>query len=348
MRTHDAVRWLWSATTAPARLARASLVPAAAMYSGWARVRAKAYRHGLLSSVDVEVPTIAVGNLSVGGTGKTPMASWIAAQCARRGLTPGIVLRGYGGDEGQVHRERVPGAVVVEGRDRPRAAREAIRLGARAIVLDDGFQRLDLRRDLNLLLASAEESDHTARWTLPAGPWREPWSAIRRADLVVVTRKRQGPEGARRLVQRITSLGFPPARIAVARLDLASLTTLEAARPIDLASLRAARVLALSGVADPDSFAHQLAQLGAIVRPATHADHHSYTAGDVERLFSAASGVDYVVMTHKDAVKLRGLWPAAGPPTLVAHLELGWEAGGDLVSDQITNLLTRHYPPVMY
>ena len=348
MRTHDAVRWLWSATTAPARLVRASLVPAAATYAGWARVRAGAYRHGLLSSVDVEVPTIAVGNLSVGGTGKTPMASWIAAQCARRGLTPGIVLRGYGGDEGQVHRERVPGAVVVEGPDRPRAAREAIRLGARAIVLDDGFQRLDLRRDLNLLLVSAEESDNAAQWTLPAGPWREPWSAIRRADVVVVTHKRRAPEDTRRLARRVAAAGVPSERIAVARLELASLTALLTNLPVDLASLRDARVLAVSSVADPDSFAHQLARLGALVRPVAHPDHHRYTAADVAPLLSAAAAVDYVVMTHKDAVKLRGLWPASRPTALVAHLEPTWELGGDLVLDRITDLLTRYYTPDMY
>ncbi|MBI2616385.1 MAG: tetraacyldisaccharide 4'-kinase [Gemmatimonadetes bacterium] len=347
MRAHAAARWLWSATTAPARLARASLVPAAAAYAACARVRVQAYRHGLLRSRRIGVPTIAVGNLSVGGTGKTPIASWIAAHCARRGLTPGIVLRGYGGDETGVHHERLPGAIVVQGRDRARAARRAVGLGARAIVLDDGFQRLDVRRDLNLLLVSAEASD-TARRMLPAGPWREPWSAMRRADIVVVTRKRSGPEAARRLVRRIVSSGVPPTGVAVAHLALAGLTTLRTNRPVEPASLRGARVLAVSGVADPDSFAHQLICLGALVRSAPHPDHHRYAATDVGRLLSAAREVDYVVMTHKDAVKLRGLWFASRPTVLVAHLEPTWELGGDLVVSRINDLLTRHYTPGMY
>ncbi|MBI2073492.1 MAG: tetraacyldisaccharide 4'-kinase [Gemmatimonadetes bacterium] len=307
MRAHAAARWLWSATTAPARLARASLVPAAAAYAACARVRVQAYRHGLLRSRRIGVPTIAVGNLSVGGTGKTPIASWIAAHCARRGLTPGIVLRGYGGDETGVHHERLPGAIVVQGRDRARAARRAVGLGARAIVLDDGFQRLDVRRDLNLLLVSAEASD-TARRMLPAGPWREPWSAMRRADIVVVTRKRSGPEAARRLVRRIVSSGVPPTGVAVAHLVC----------------------------------------LGALVRSAPHPDHHRYAATDVGRLLSVARDVDYVVMTHKDAVKLRGLWFASRPTVLVAHLEPTWELGGDLVVSRINDLLTRHYTPGMY
>lgn len=341
MHTDAAVRWLWSATSTPARLARGSLLPAAAAYAACARARAQAYERGLLKCRGVAVPTIAVGNLSVGGTGKTPVASWIAARCAELGVMPGIVLRGYGGDETQVHRERVPAAIVVQGRDRLRAAGRAAWSGAQAIVLDDAFQRLDVRRDLNLLLVSAESSD-TAPWTLPAGPWRESWSAVRRADIVVVTRKRASPTAARRLVGRITSSGVPATRIAVAHLALAGLTGLSAGRPLDLACLRGARVLAVCAVADPASFAHQLSDLGAAVRPATRPDHHRYTAADVRRLLSAAADVDYVVMTHKDAVKLRRLWPVSAPPALVAHLELTWEWGGDLVSSWISDLLTRH------
>lgn len=340
MSAHAAVRWLWSSTSAPARLTRGSLLPAAAAYAACARARAHAYQRGLLRSRGVAVPTIAVGNLSVGGTGKTPVASWIAAHCAGLGKAPGIVLRGYGGDETQVHRERVPGAIVVEGRDRPRAARRAAHLGAQAIVLDDGFQRLDVRRDLNVLLVSAESSE-AAPWTLPSGPWREPWSAARRADIVVVTRKRSGPEAARQLAGRLTSCGVPANRLAVAHLDLTGLTELAADRPLDLACLRGARVLAVCAVADPASFAHQLTLLGAAVRLVTWPDHHAYTSADARRLLSAAADVDYVVMTHKDAVKLRRFWPASAPAALVAHLELAWELGGDLVSSRIGDLLTR-------
>lgn len=340
MTTDAAVHWLWSATSAAARLARGSLLPAAVAYAACARARAHAYQRGLLRSRGVSVPTIAVGNLSVGGTGKTPVASWIAARCVGLGLVPGIVLRGVGGDEAEVHRERVPGAIVVEGRDRPRAARRAAHLGAQAMVLDDGFQRLDVRRDLNVLLVSAESSE-AAPWTLPAGPWREPWSAARRADIVVVTRKRSGSQAAKQLASRFASSGVPSHHLAVAHLDLAGLTELAGDRRLDLACLRGARVLAVCAVADPGSFTHQLMLLGAAVRLATWPDHHAYTSADVRRLLSAAADVDYVVMTHKDAVKLRRLWPASAPTALVAHLELEWELGGDLVFGWISDLLTR-------
>ncbi len=338
-RAHAAVRWLWSATSAPARWARASLVPAATVYAAYTRARAGAYRHGVVRSRGVTVPTIAVGNLTVGGTGKTPVASWIAGRCAELGVVPGIVLRGYGGDEAALHQECVPDAIVVQGRDRPHAARRAVRLGARTIVLDDGFQRLDLRRDLNLLLVSAE-SGAAPPWTLPAGPWREPLSAVRRADLITVTRKRAPAADAHRVADRLISLGVTPTQIAVAHLRLGQITDLVSDQPRDRGCLRGARVLAACAIADPASFAHQLTALGADVRLMAWRDHHAYAGRDVKGLLSAASDVGYVVVTHKDAVKLRRLWPVSAPPALVAHMDVEWESGGDVVSGLISDLLT--------
>ncbi len=347
MRPDAAVHWLWSATSVPAQVARASLLPAAAAYATYTRLRAGAYQHGMLRRHDVAVPTIAVGNLSVGGTGKTPIASWIAARCATLGVVPGIVLRGYGRDEAAVHQERVPGAIVIPGRNRPRAARRAVSLGAAAVVLDDGFQRLDLGRDLNVLLMSAD-SGEIAPWTLPAGPWREPPRAVRRADLVVVTRKQAPAADADGLGERLTSFGFSATQIAVAHLRLDRLTELLTHRPADPGCLRGARVLAACAIADPVSFAYQLTSLGADVRLATWRDHHAYAAADVRGILSTTADVDYVVVTHKDAVKLRGLWPHPAPGPLVAHLEVEWERGGEVVADRISDLLTGHYAPGMY
>jgi tetraacyldisaccharide 4'-kinase len=107
-------------------------------------------------------------------------------------------------------------------------------------------------------------------------------------------------------------------------------------------------VLAVSGVADPVGFSRQLGQLGARVTAATCGNHHRYTNADVVRLSRAAGAADYVVMTHKDAVKLRPLWSRAEPQPLVAHLEPTWELGRDLVASRITDLLTRHYTLGMY
>lgn len=346
-RGEAAVRWLWSAQGAGARVARASLGPAAAAYAAYTRLRAHAYRRGLLRSHILPVPSIAVGNLTVGGTGKTPIASWIAEQCVRLGVVPGVVLRGYGGDEEAVHAERVPGAVVVAGRDRLAAARRAVSQGARAVVLDDAFQRLDLRCDVNLLLVSAE-SEKTPRHTLPAGPWREPWRAARRADLVVITRKRASAGQAARVASQLASAGIPPQRVALARLAVGRFTELLSNRPVGARRLQGRRVVAACAIADPLSFVQQLRQLGAQARSAAWRDHHAFRSSDVQALLSAAGDVDYVVVTHKDAGKLRALWPAGAPETLVAHLDVHWEHQGELVADRISALLTGRYSARMH
>src|SRR3989475_8593631 len=128
-----------------------------------ARARADAVR--------LPLPTIAVGNLSVGGTGKTPLAAWIAAYCVARGRTPGILLRGYGGDEPLVHRRLVPRAVVVANPDRVAGAVAARAQGAQVLVLDDAYQLLGVGRDLNIAVVSAESAT-ASPWPLPAGAGR--------------------------------------------------------------------------------------------------------------------------------------------------------------------------------
>ena len=164
------VHWLWGASPA-ARVARLPLIPLAGAY--WAVMKLRAAQGGA-GAVRLPLPTIAVGNLSVGGTGKTPLAAWIAAYCAARGRTPGILLRGYGGDEPLVHRRLVPQGVVVANPDRVAGAAAARAQGARVLVLDDAYQLLDVGRDLNIAVVSAE-SAAASPWPLPAGPWREGW-----------------------------------------------------------------------------------------------------------------------------------------------------------------------------
>ncbi len=337
------VGWVWRGASGPARMARTALLPAAAMYRATTRARALAYQAGLLPRHRLPVPVISVGNLTVGGTGKTPVASWIAGFCARRGVIPGIILRGYGRDESEVHRERNPGAVVAEGKNRAAAARSAVARGAQLVILDDGFQRLDLRRDLNILLVSAAIEPRPL--TLPAGRWREPREAARRADLVVVTRKRTLREDTAAATHLVASLGFGRDRSAVAALTIGALGDLQTGKRVELHCLRGARVLAACGVGDPRSFAAQLAALGARVQLLAFPDHHPYSNADVRRILSAARQADYVVVTHKDAVKLRRLWPGFGPLALVAYLEVTWEQGGGLVANSISDLLTRHYDP---
>ncbi len=321
--------WIWSGRSPLARLTRLALIPGSWAWRLGVGLRAKAHALHWLPTHIPSAPTIAVGNLTVGGSGKTPIASWIAGYYARQGVRPAVVLRGYGGDEGDVHRLRVPDAIVVENPDRVAGAEAAVAQGAQVVVLDDAFQRLDVGRDLNIAVISAESS-RAARWTLPAGPWREPWTALQRADLVVATRKRATPEASIEILHEVRAL-FPGMRLAAARLSLTGFQLLRSGRAVPARALDRARLVVGAGIADPRTFARQCEELGARVRLLPFPNHHAYTERDVRRLLHAAGGVDYVVVTQKDAVKLRHRWPEGGPEPLVAILDVTWEAGQSLV-----------------
>jgi len=335
--THRMVRWLWTSRRPDARLARLALLPVSGLWHGAMAARGLAYRQGWLAVQDLPLPAVAVGNLTVGGSGKTPIAIWIARHYVSRGLVPGILLRGYGRDETLVHRHAVPEAVVVADPDRAAGAERALANGAQVLVLDDAYQRLDVRRDLNIAVMSAETS-RAVRWLLPAGPWREGWEALGRADVVIVTRKRATREAAQAMaedVQRRVN-----GAVAVAQLGLGTLEGLVSGSRQPADALAGKRVVAASGIADPDAFVAQVKGTGAAVQVATWKDHHDYRDEDVAWLAHAARRADYVVITQKDAVKLRDRWPASVPEPLVATLDLTWEQGGDRIVTALDAVVT--------
>ncbi len=319
-------RWAWGPGTLPA-VARVPLVPLSVVYDAAMVLRTAAYHVGVWRSRPLPGPTVAVGNLGVGGAGKTPLAAWIAQQYVDRGVRPGLLLRGYGHDESLVLARLVPAAVVVADPDRLAGAREAARRGAEIFVLDDAFQLLGVARQLNIALVSAEPA--ASSWRLPAGPWRESWRALGRADAIVVTRKRASAEAARSLGRRL-AVRWPQATVAIARLGLARFEGLESGAAHAAVELRDRRVVAAAGIFDPESFAAQLRALGARVDLVPYPDHHAYSGEDLARLERAAAGADYLVVTEKDAVKLRGRWQAGagGREPLVALLTVEWEEGG--------------------
>ena len=298
---------------------------------------ALAYRRGWLAVRDLPLPSVAVGNLTVGGSGKTPIAIWIARHYVQRGLRPGILLRGYGGDETLVHQHSVPEAVVIADPDRAAGAERALANGAQVLVLDDAYQRLDVHRDLNVLVMSAETT-RAVRWPLPAGPWREGWDALDRADAVIVTRKRATSAAALALVRELEGRVRGP--IAVAYLGLHTLEGLVSGIRCPADTLAGKRVVAASGIADPDAFVAQTKATGAAVQVATWKDHHDYRDEDVAWLAHAARRADHVVITQKDAVKLRDRWPASVPEPLVALLDLSWEEGGERIAAVLDAVVT--------
>jgi len=335
--THRVMRWLWTSRRPDARLARLALLPASCLWRLAMDTRRLAYRRGWFATRDLPLPSVAVGNLTVGGSGKTPIAIWIARHYAARGIRPGILLRGYGNDETLVHQHSVPEAVVVADPDRVAGAERALANGAQVLVLDDAYQRLDVHRDLNVLVMSAETT-RAVRWPLPAGPWREGWDALNRADAVIVTRKRATPEAAQELARQVEGRVRGP--VAVAHLGLGTLEGLVSGTRRPASTLAGKRVVAASGIADPDAFVAQTKATGAAVQVATWKDHHDYRDEDVAWLAHAARRADHVVITQKDAVKLRDRWPAAVPEPLVALLDLSWEQGGDAIAAVLDAVVT--------
>jgi len=323
---HRLIRWLWTSRRPDARLARLALLPASGLWRGVMELRALAYRRRWVKVQDLPLPTVAVGNLTVGGSGKTPIAMWIAGYYHSRGLVPGILLRGYGGDETTVHQRHLPDAKVVADPDRRAGAERALAQGADVLVLDDAFQRLDVHRDLNVAVVSAE-TQRAVRWPLPAGPWRETRQALNRADFVIITRKRATAEAAFALAKELHRWCDAP--MAVAHLGVRRLEGLVTGDTRPAGELAGKRVVAAAAIADPGSFVVQTKATGAQVQVATWKDHHAFNPDDVAWLVHAARRADHLVITEKDAVKLRPVWPADAPEPLVALLDLDWEHGAD-------------------
>jgi tetraacyldisaccharide 4'-kinase len=335
--SHRVVRWLWTSRRPDARLVRLALLPASALWRGAMAAREAAYRNGWLTVRDLPLPSVAIGNLTVGGSGKTPIAIWTAGYYVSRGLVPGILLRGYGADEVLVHQHAVPQGIVIADPDRAAGADRAMARGAQVLVLDDAYQRLDVRRDLNVAVVSAETT-RAVRWPLPAGPWREGLSALDRADAVVVTRKRATPEAALALAADLQRRIEGP--VAIAHLGLRYVEGMVSGIRHPASTLAGKRVVAASGIADPDAFVAQTKATGAAVQVATWKDHHDYRDEDVAWLAHAARRADHVVITQKDAVKLRNRWPGSVPEPLVAMLDLEWEDGGEAIAAALDAVVT--------
>ena len=320
---------------------RAALLPFAALFRAGVMARNATYDLALVAGRRLPRFAIGVGNLSVGGTGKTPLAAWFAAELRRRGTTVGIVLRGYGGDEVAEHRAANPDAAVEAAADRHVAAARAVARGAEVLVLDDCLQRRDVTVDAMLAVVSAD-TWAGPRWPLPAGPWREGLAALRRCDAVIITRKAANREVADALARELA----PHTRGAqawTAALEPVIFRQLSGAPGMDPAMLAGREVVALSGIGEPELFAEQLRRLGARVTPLAFPDHHAFTAADIERAASVAKA-RWIITTAKDAVKLRALWPQDGPECYVAvlgvRIESGAEALGQLLDRAATTART--------
>lgn len=317
------------------------------LYSLVMLVRAFLYRNNIfLKSHRLQIPVISVGNLTMGGTGKTPMVRYIARLLLERGLRPAIVSRGYGGkatgpvnivadgnktllapemagDEPFMLAEALPGVPVLTGPQRVRVGRLAIELfGVNSVVMDDGFQHLAMDRDLDLVLFSAKTLLGNGR-VFPGGELREPLSALGRAHAFVITgvdqRNRSGVEDFKRWLQG----RFPKTPVFMGEYLPAGIWHSGHGQSCTLAKAREMRLFAFAGIANPDSFRQTLRQEDfSLSGFKEFRDHHAYTAQDVADLLAAAriSGAQALITTEKDFVKLRPYF--ADFPFLALTIEL--------------------------
>lgn len=284
-----------------------------ALFGAGVLLRRAAYDAGLAPVARLPVPVISVGNLSVGGTGKTPMCAWIVRELQRRGRRPGLLSRGYragpdGRNEEALLLERLcPGVLHVQDPDRVRGGRELAGRGVDVVVLDDGFQHRRLFRDLDLVLVDATRPwglPGPVRALLPRGFLREPISSLARADAIVLTRCSQADEAALGALEReigAVAPGRPVVRAEHRAVRLRAATGGE--RPLSM--IAGCEVDLASGIGNPEAFEASVRAAGAIVREhRAFADHHRYVAGDL-----AGLGQDGrpLVTTQKDAVKLAEL-----------------------------------------
>ena len=328
---------LWWGTGWGSRAARLALLPASLLYRIGTAVHGGLYRAGLRRARPLALPAISVGNLTVGGTGKTPIAAWIASTLVRRGAHPAIVMRGYGEDEPLVHERLNPDVPVVVSPDRVRGAERASTLGADIVVLDDAFQHRRAARNADLVLLSADRWVSSPR-LLPSGPWREGLSALRRASMVLVTRKAASPAAASAVADTIRHR-FPGIPVGVAALKLQELRAAAGESTMPLEALAGARVLAIVGIGDPSAFLRQLAATDATVRAAVFPDHHAYTHAEVARLASMMAAGEIAVCTLKDAVKVIPHWPREAPPLWYVSQSVMVEEGRDALDALLTRVL---------
>jgi tetraacyldisaccharide 4'-kinase len=319
------------------------LTPFSVAFGAVARTRLMLYRTGALRTQTIDAPVISVGNITTGGTGKTPLVAWLARRAAQAGERVCILTRGYGranpsqqvlvsdgtgplagareaGDEPRLLAEMLKGvSAVISNADRVAAARWALEnLGSSTFILDDGFQHLAIARDLNLVVIDA-----TAPWgggrLLPRGRLREPLDGLRRADAIILTRSN--------LVSDLCSVRVEAERLSKGRPVLVSQTRTVRVRQLayDSSDQETALndaggkafteslpqpVAAFCALGNPQTFfAHLRGDGHTLAHTQSFRDHHVYTQGDVDGLTLEARehGAHALLTTAKDAVKLRGL-----------------------------------------
>ncbi len=265
-----------------------------------------AYRTHLLKTHQLPVPVVSVGNLTWGGTGKTPTVMHLARGFERMGRHVAVLTRGYGGDEARLMAQQLHPIPVVVGADRVASGRRAVREHqADLLLLDDGYQQWRLKKDVEILMVDAEAPFGNGH-LIPRGILREPVSAAGRANLIIIKRTNLDPEKdkeAEAAVRRVN----PNAPLFFARYRPVSLTRWPSETKVALKSLDETRVATMAGIARPEQFEKMVIGLGADVALKYRVrDHHPYSVGELTQWLTGCQrqGIHRVITTPKDAVRI--------------------------------------------
>lgn len=348
---------VWERRGVAGRIGRLALQPLAALFAVGVGLRDLGYRSGLLRSHVAGLPVVSVGNLTVGGTGKTPLTLWLARRLAARGYRVAILSRGYRGsataptvvsrgdglevpvelvgDEAAMLAKCFAGPVLVS-RRRAAGVVLARRLGCDVVVLDDGFQHRALARDFDLVIVSSRHGS-----MLPAGPMREPWRALRRADAVALAIRGE-EEAPPALPPAVAAL--PIGRFVVRfRPNALVLSSSGLWEEMPIGRISGARVVAVAAIAEPLAFYQTLRGWGADVKEIFEfPDHHAYTSADWQRMSRHTQSVDFVVTTEKDLVKLER-FPFARGKLVAVRIEPEVDRA-ELLLDAIERRIAARHP----
>jgi tetraacyldisaccharide 4'-kinase len=315
-------------------------------YSVVVRLRNGLYSAGLFRAHKVVAAVISVGNLTAGGTGKTPLVVWLCTIMRKRQRHCAILTRGYKTQKGQLSDEpavlaaRCPDVNVVVNPDRVAGAKHAIsEYHAEVLLLDDGFQHRQLARDVDIVTIDATAPFGYGR-LLPAGLLREPVAGLRRADAVVITRCDQVSEKGLAQIEGQVRRIHPDMVIATAIHAPVSAATC-GGEEIGLEELRGKRVYAFCGLGNPEAFFDTVCHIGCVLAECrSFDDHHAYTSDCLSEIRRRAGecNVDYIVTTQKDWTKIAGLiTPENDPPMAYLAIEMEFVTG----AEQLTALINR-------
>ncbi len=344
--------YVWSSPAAGAHAVRLLLAPCAWLFRQIVARRNAAFdaREARGQMPAAALPALSVGNLTVGGTGKTPIASWFASQLRERGASPALVLRGYGDDEWRVHGLLTPGVPVIVSPDRSIGLVTARSEQCDCAVLDDAFQHRQVKRVADIVLVSADAWGEPPR-LLPAGPFREPLSSLRRASAVVITIKAAPAPVVNALRESISraapDVPVAEVRLAPGRIRLAASVGAGAgssgpSRGLqhEQSWLRGRKLVLVSAIADPAAFRAQMEAAGAnVCHHAIFPDHHAFSADDVREILLRADVSTEVLCTLKDAVKLVPVWPRAGAALWYVSQTVVVERGAEVLDQAVARVL---------